>query len=176
MPITLPYALCKLSLGKEEMTLKRQNNSFLQNKYTSQAIIQNVTNFKSELWKTVRLTSCKKTPDVSLLLSILPFFCICSFINTFKCFERLSLSWLRTRDLRLLRRWRGLQKIHRRELARIVTVNNERAVRILKPSSKQQPKKGLREFLQGQDLLINLPTGCPVSSNRCRCTAAYSVI
>ena len=39
---------------------------------------------------------------------------------------------------KILRRWRGLEKSHRRELARIVTVNNERAVRILKPSSKQK--------------------------------------
>ena len=46
--------------------------------------------------------------------------------------------WLLTRDLRLLRRWRGVEKSHRRELARIVTVNSERAVRILKPSSKQK--------------------------------------
>ena len=45
---------------------------------------------------------------------------------------------------------------------------------IFKPSSKQ--KKALRKFLQGQDLLVNLPTGFPASSNPCRCTAAYSVI
>ena len=33
-------------------------------------------------------------------------------------------------------------------------------------------KNNLREFFQGQNLLVNLPTGS--SSNRCRCTAAYS--
>ena len=54
------------------------------------------------------------------------------------------------------------------------TVNNERAVRTLKPSYEQ--KSALREFLQGQNLLVNLLTGFPASSNRCRCTAAYSAI
>ena len=46
------------------------------------------------------------------------------------------------------------------------TVNNERAIRTLKPSSEQ--KNVLREFLQGQNLLVNLPTNFPASSNRCR--------
>ena len=54
------------------------------------------------------------------------------------------------------------------------TVNNERVVRTLKPSSEQ--KNALREFLQGHNLLVNLPTGFPASSKRCRCTAAYSAI
>ena len=51
-------------------------------------------------------------------------------------------------------------------------VNNERTVRTLKPSS--EPKNALREFFQGQNFLVNMPTGFPASSNRCRCTAAYS--
>ena len=54
------------------------------------------------------------------------------------------------------------------------TVNNERVVRTLKPSSEQ--KNALREFLQGHNLLVNLPTGFPASSKCCRCTAAYSAI
>ena len=56
----------------------------------------------------------------------------------------------------------------------LFTVNNERAVRTLKPSYEQ--KNALREFLRGQNLLVNLRTGFPVSSNRCRCIAAYSAI
>ena len=54
------------------------------------------------------------------------------------------------------------------------TVNNVTAVQTLKPSSKQ--KNALREFLQGRNLLVYLPTGFPASSNRCRCSAAYSAI
>ena len=37
-------------------------------------------------------------------------------------------------------------------------------------------KNALRESLQGQNLLVKLPTGFPGSSNRYRCTAAYSAI
>ena len=37
-------------------------------------------------------------------------------------------------------------------------------------------KNALREFLQGRNLLVYLPTGFPASSNRCRCSAAYSAI
>ena len=37
-------------------------------------------------------------------------------------------------------------------------------------------KNAVREFLQGQNVLLNLPTGFPASSNRCRCTAVYSVV
>ena len=44
------------------MEIKPQNNIFLSNKYTFQTIIQNVTNTKSELWKTTRLTSFQKLP------------------------------------------------------------------------------------------------------------------
>ena len=55
------------------------------------------------------------------------------------------------------------------------TISNERAVGTLKPSSEKK-KHALREFLHGQNLLVNLPTGFPASSNRCRCTAAYSAI
>ena len=54
------------------------------------------------------------------------------------------------------------------------TAHNEREVRTLKPFS--EPKNALREFFEGQNLLVNLPTGFPASSNRCRCTAAYSAI
>ena len=50
---------------KEEITCKQQN-SFLSNKYTSQAIIQNVTNTKSEHWKIVRLTSFQERPSVNI--------------------------------------------------------------------------------------------------------------
>ena len=59
------------------------------------------------------------------------------------------------------------------------TANNERAVQTLKPSSAQ--KNALREFLViyiffEKNLLVNLPTGFPASSNHCRCTVAYSAI
>ena len=54
------------------------------------------------------------------------------------------------------------------------TVNNERSIRTLKPSSEQ--KNALRSFLQGQNLLVNLSAGFPASSNRCRCSTAYSAI
>ena len=39
-----------------------------------------------------------------------------------------------------------------------------------------ETKNALREFLQGRSLLVYLPTGFPASSNRCRCSAAYSAI
>ena len=65
-------------------------------------------------------------------------------------------------------------KIHRRELVGSFTVNTERAFWTWKPSSEQ--KNALREFLQGQTLLVNLLTGFPASSNRCRCAATYSAI
>ena len=60
------------------------------------------------------------------------------------------------------------------------TANNERAVQTLKPSSAQK-KNALREFLViciyfYKNLLENLPTGFPASSNHCRCTVAYSAI
>ena len=35
-------------------------------------------------------------------------------------------------------------------------------------------KKALRKYLQRQNLLENFRIGFPASSNRCRCTAAYS--
>ena len=43
------------------------------------------------------------------------------------------------------------------------TVNHVTAVQTLKPSST--PKNALREFLQGRNLLVYLPTGFPASSN-----------
>ena len=57
MPITLSYAEIMEINVQEEITGKRQNNNFLSNKYISQPIIQNVTDTKSELWKTSKLTS-----------------------------------------------------------------------------------------------------------------------
>ena len=57
------------------------------------------------------------------------------------------------------------------------TANNERAVQTLKPSSAQ--KNALREFFViffYKNLLVNLPTGFPASSNHCRCTVVYSAI
>ena len=59
------------------------------------------------------------------------------------------------------------------------TENNERAVQTLKPSSAQ--KNALREFLViyiffYKNLIVNLPTGFPASSNHCRCTVLYSAI
>ena len=53
-------------------------------------------------------------------------------------------------------------------------INDDRAVRTLTPSSEE--KKALIEFLQSQNLLLNLPTGFLASPNRCRCTAAFSSI
>ena len=34
-------------------------------------------------------------------------------------------------------------------------------------------KNTLRKFLQGQNAFVNYPTGFPLPSNRCRCTAHY---
>ena len=92
MPITLPYALWKLTMRKK-MTCKRQNSSFLSNKYTFQAIIHNVTNTKSELWKTVRLTSFKKLPIPILFCPFVPSFVLNVLLmySLLKCFERLLL-------------------------------------------------------------------------------------
>ena len=60
------------------------------------------------------------------------------------------------------------------------TANNERAVQTLKPSSAQKKFNALREFLViyifYKNLLVNLPTGFPASSNHCRCTVTYSAI
>ena len=50
MPITLPYAEIMEINVQEEITCKRQNKQLpLQQIYISQAIIQNVTETKSEL-------------------------------------------------------------------------------------------------------------------------------
>ena len=48
----------------------------------------------------------------------------------------------------------------------LFTVNNERAVFLLLKN-----KNALREFLQAQNLLVNLLTGFPASCNCCRCTS-----
>ena len=57
-------------------------------------------------------------------------------------------------------------------------IYNERAVQTLKPSSAQ--KNALREFLViyffYKNLLVNLPSGFPASSNHYRCTVTYSAI
>ena len=58
------------------------------------------------------------------------------------------------------------------------TANNERAVQTLKPSSAPK-RNALREFFViflNKNLLVNLPTGFPASSNHCRCTVAYAAI
>jgi len=39
-----------------------------------------------------------------------------------------------------------------------------------------EEKNALREFIQGQNLFVKLPTVFSESFNRCRCTAAYSAI
>ena len=54
------------------------------------------------------------------------------------------------------------------------TINSERAVEL--KSLLLKKKNALGKFLQGQNLLVNLPTGFPASSNCCRCTAGYSAI
>ena len=59
------------------------------------------------------------------------------------------------------------------------TANNERAIQTLKPSSAQ--KKGFERipcdiYIFYKNLLVNLPTGFPASSNHCRCTVAYAAI
>ena len=58
------------------------------------------------------------------------------------------------------------------------TANNERADQTLKPSSAQ--RNAFREFLVifflYKNLLVNLLTGFPASSNHCRCTVMYSAI
>ena len=74
MPITLPYAEIMEINVQEEITCKRQNNNFLSNKYISQAIIQNVTDTKSELWKTSRLTSFQKLTMSSRFCPFVPSF------------------------------------------------------------------------------------------------------
>ena len=71
--------LCAMEINvQEEITCKRQNNSFLSNKYTCQAIIQNVTNTKSELCKTIRLTS--QLTKFSKTHNVFPF---CPFVPSF---------------------------------------------------------------------------------------------
>ena len=45
---------------RKKLLVNDKTNSFLSNKYISQAIIQNVTDTKSELSKTSRLTSFQK--------------------------------------------------------------------------------------------------------------------
>ena len=49
MPITLPYAEIMEINVQEEITCKRQNKQLPLQQYISQAIIQNVTDTKSEL-------------------------------------------------------------------------------------------------------------------------------
>ena len=48
-------------------------------------------------------------------------------------------------------------------------VNNERAVRTRKSSSEQQQQNALTEFLQGQNVFVNLPTGSIVTKNALLC-------
>ena len=74
MPITLPYAEIMEINVQEEITCKRQNNNFLYNKYISQAIIQNITDTKSELRKTSRLTSFQTLTSPSRFCPFMPSF------------------------------------------------------------------------------------------------------
>ena len=74
MPSTLPYAEIMEINVQEEITCKRQNNNFLYNKYISQAIIQNITDTKSELRKTSRLTSFQTLTMSSRFCPFMPSF------------------------------------------------------------------------------------------------------
>ena len=69
MPITLPYAEIMEINAQEEITWKRQNKQFI-----PKAIIQNVTDTKSELWKTSRLTSFQKLTIPSRFCPLVPSF------------------------------------------------------------------------------------------------------
>ena len=73
LPITLPYALWKLTLVKKSLVNDKISHSFLvfpTDKYASQAVYQsNVTNNKNQLWKTVRLTIFKNAQFQSVLIS-----------------------------------------------------------------------------------------------------------
>ena len=79
----------------EEITSEQQNQSFLFNKYTSQA--SNVTNDKNEVWKTVSLTRFQK-PTIWIrhnLLQVCPseptFVFAVLLIPSFNIFEGLFL-------------------------------------------------------------------------------------
>ena len=62
---------CALELNvKEEITWKRQNNSFVSNKYILPQHVSNVTNNKNELWKTARLRTFQK-PTISIHFNLL---------------------------------------------------------------------------------------------------------
>ena len=111
--------LCATEINvQEEITCKRQNNSFMSNKYISQAIIQNVTNTKSELCKTIRLTSqlisfqkltmcirfCPFVPSFVFAVLLIPslnvlsdYFFVCHFGGSCHC-----LNFDKTRDAAVL--------------------------------------------------------------------------
>ena len=74
MPITLPYAEIMEIKVQEEITCKRQNKQLPLQQYISQAIIQNVTDTKTEFWKTNRLTSFQKLTKFSRF---------CPFVSSF---------------------------------------------------------------------------------------------
>ena len=67
--------LCAMEISVwEEITCKRQNNSFLFNNCTSQTIIQNVINTKTEFWRTIMLTSFQKLTMSSRFCPFVPSF------------------------------------------------------------------------------------------------------
>ena len=59
---------------RKKLLVNDKTNSFLSNKYISQAIIQNVTDTKSELSKPSRLTSFQKHTMSSRFCPFVPFF------------------------------------------------------------------------------------------------------
>ena len=76
MPITLPCAeIMKIFLTfRKKLLVNDKTNSFLSNKYISIAIIQTVTDTKSELWKTSGLTRFQTLTICS---------CFCPFVPSF---------------------------------------------------------------------------------------------
>ena len=54
--------LCAMEINVQDEIVNRKITASCPNKYIFQTIIQNVTNTKSELWKTNRLTSFQKLP------------------------------------------------------------------------------------------------------------------
>ena len=49
-------------------------------------------------------------------------------------------------------------------MANAFMVNNERTVQTRESSSKQQQQNALTEFLQGQNVFVNLPTGSIIAN------------
>ena len=74
--------------------------------------------------------------------------------------RRLSYGFLMHLTIGVVTCQNSLERVGRNRLQ--FTVNNERAFRTSKPFFEQ--KNALREFLEDQNLLVNLPTGFPASS------------